>query len=276
MASILNEEQFNYWDGEAGAIWVEHQQQLDQLLTPFTDDSIASLGSIEGRRVLDLGCGCGDSSIKLAAAGAQVLGIDLSRPMLAQANHRVQNSANPTFLHADGAVFNSEHEFDVLYSRFGSMFFKDPVDAFTNLKEALCRGGEIRLVCWQAPSLNPWMSVGGRAIASFVPEMEAPRDPRAPGPFAFSDPDYVRSILASSGFTDVSLTPVTQSLRVAADLETAVAFQLVIGPAARAFKTLPKDSVKMATQALKDALAPFETSTGVVMEGAVWLVSGKT
>ena len=272
---IVNQQQYQYWDGEAGAIWVRLQQRLDALLAPFTEASIASLGSISGKRVLDLGCGCGDSAVQLASLGADVLGIDLSRPMLAQANARRRLPDNPRFEHADGALFSTQQPFDLMYSRFGAMFFEEPIKAFENLLQVLRPGGELRLVCWQAPKYNPWMSVAGKAIAPWAVEVEPPRDPRGPGPFAFSDQQYVQSLLEQSGFADLTFTEIKKSLQVASNLEDAVAFQQSIGPAARVFKSLPDASLDAAIAAMSEALLPFVTATGVVMEGAVWLIAGK-
>lgn len=269
---VKNQDQLAYWDGAAGATWVRNQNRLDQLLGPFTQALMASAGNVSGKAILDLGCGCGETSLLLAEQGACVTGIDLSQEMLARAIQRRGAKTNPQFLHADGATFNNAGSFDIIFSRFGSMFFKDPVSALSHLRGLLTPGGALLLACWQPPINNPWMSVGGRAIAPFLPQATEGRDPKAPGPFAFSDQTYVAELLTRSGYANIEFESVVKSLTVAANLDEAMAFQNEIGPAASAFKSLPKTVVAEATKAMRAAITPFDTSDGVVMTGAVWLI----
>tara|TARA_B110000285_G_scaffold151802_1_gene169479 strand:+ start:295 stop:1125 length:831 start_codon:yes stop_codon:yes gene_type:complete len=272
---VLNEDQLAYWDGEAGATWVRNQIHLDQLLGPFTQALMTGAGNVSGKAILDLGCGCGETALRLAEQGAEVIGIDLSREMLAHANQRRGAKANPEFHQADGAVFTAERSFDLIVSRFGVMFFNDPEPALRHLRSLLKPDGELLLACWQAPTLNPWMSVGGRAIAPFLPPSSEVRDPKAPGPFAFSDQTYVAGLLARAGYASIEFESVVKALTVATNLDEAMAFQNQIGPAASAFKSLPNTVVAEATAAMRAAIAPFCGASGVVMEGAIWLIRAR-
>lgn len=268
-----NPDQAAYWNGDAGAAWVKHQSRLDAVLTPFTRVSLDGMGSIEGLKVLDVGCGCGESALELAARGAQVVGLDISAPMIERAKSRQspQSSAALEFVCADAEGYGEKASFDRIYSRFGCMFFEQPVAAFAHLRTLLKSDGRMQLMCWQSPKENPWMSVAGRAIAPFLPEQPA-RDPRAPGPFAFADTAYVAWVLSDAGFVGVDFESVPQWVQVAPSIEEAIAFQLDIGPASRALRAMDGRDAEEALDAIRQALEPFVTDQGVEMQGAVWLI----
>src|SRR5881628_2723223 len=153
-----------------------------------------------GERVIDIGCGCGDTTIALArrvGPAGLVLGIDVSAPMLARAADAAREAgvAHVRFEHADAQTHRFPAQaFDVLYSRFGVMFFSDPAAAFGNLRTALRPGGRLGFVCWQAVPENPWIAVPLEAAAQHM-ALPPPPAPGAPGPFSFADPERVRRIL---------------------------------------------------------------------------------
>ncbi len=271
MTSIANPNQAEYWNGEAGSAWVKHQERLDAVLAPFTEASLLVMGNIEGLRVLDVGCGCGESTQMLAERGADVTGLDISEPMIVRANERSAKSGAVQFVCGDAATFQDNAGFNRLYSRFGCMFFEDPVAAFLQLRQLLSEGGSVQLMCWQSPRDNPWMAIAGRAIAPFLPD-QPPRDPRAPGPFAFADQDYVTGILAQAGFTEIHFESVQRSVLMAPTVDEAIAFQMDIGPAARALRSMDESTRAEALAAIHGALAPYLTDAGVEMPGAVWLI----
>ncbi len=267
-----NQEQIEYWDKRAGPTWVDMQEHLDALLEPLSAAGLRAADAQPGERVLDVGCGCGDTSIALQGQGAEVLGVDVSGPMLEQARRRDQSVL---YRQADAATMDFGGDFDLVFSRFGVMFFSDPEGAFRNLHGALKPTGRLLFVCWQAPGVNPWMSTAGRAIAPFLPASDAPSDPRAPGPFAFADKDYVTEILQAAGFSNISVTSHSTTLRVADSLAEAVAFQTRIGPAARVMSELEGDQRAAALAAVEDAFRPLDQGEGLHMGAAVWLVSAK-
>jgi SAM-dependent methyltransferase len=270
-----NAAQIDYWNGPAGQVWVEAQARLDRMMRPLTERLVDAASVDPGQRVLDVGCGCGETSLALAARGARVLGVDVSEPMLARARERSGGIDEIVFARADAATHPFEPEHDLLFSRFGVMFFADPLAAFGNLRGALRPGGRLLFLCWQAARENPWMALAGRAVQPFLPPPETPPDPRAPGPFAFAEEAWVREILAGAGFLETTVEAVTPTLHLADDLEEALAFQQQVGPLARALAELDGPTRDEALAAAREALAPHVTEVGLRLGGACWLVSAR-
>ncbi|MEL0047816.1 MAG: methyltransferase domain-containing protein [Gammaproteobacteria bacterium] len=271
--SNANQEQIDYWNDKAGPNWVAMQERLDGVLKPLSDAGLQAAQVKTAERVLDVGCGCGDTSIALHNLGAKVLGVDVSGPMLEHARNR---NGDVDYLQADAATSDfGGKRFDLVFSRFGVMFFADPVAAFRNIRGAMNENGRLLFVCWQPPSANPWMSAAGKAVAPYLPAPDTPPNPRAPGPFAFAEEDYVTEILTQAGFSNVSITPHPQSLNVAATVDQAVQFQTRLGPASRAINELDGEQREAALAAVKTALSPFAQERGVFMDAAVWLVSAE-
>ena len=267
-----NQQQIEYWNGEAGATWVRAQERLDSMLEPLSAVAIDKASPAGGERVIDVGRGCGTTSLAIAARGASVWGVDISEPMLAHAKQRASGMDNVAFSVADAASQAMTPDHDLIFSRFGVMFFADPVAAFSNLRGGLKPSGRMVFLCWQAPRANPWVSIGGAAIQPYLPETEAP-DPKAPGPFAFADPDYLRGILEQAGFADIAIDPVEMNLCLGADLDAAMEFQGQVGPAARALAELSGAAREDALAAARAALEPYAGADGVVLGSATWLVS---
>ena len=269
-----NQAQIDYWNGQAGATWVRAQQRLDAMLGDLTNVAIAKANPKPGERAIDVGCGCGATAEALAQAGASVWGIDISGPMLAHAKERLAAMENVAFAQTDAATQKLTPDHELIFSRFGVMFFADPVGAFTNLRTGLTADGRLVFMCWQAPRDNPWVSVGGRAIQPFLPEGE-PVDPKAPGPFALADADYLHSILDEAGYVDIDIESVTMDQSLGEDLDAAMAFQGEVGPMARVLAELDGDTKLQAINAARKALEPYVTPAGVILGSAVWLVSAR-
>jgi SAM-dependent methyltransferase len=206
-----------------------------------------------------------------------VLGVDVSAPMLVRARERAAAAglAHVRFLAADAQTHRFAPEsFDGVYSRFGVMFFADPIAAFANLRAALAPGGRLAFVCWQPLQANPWMLVPLMAVAGLVP-VPPPPPPEAPGPFAFGDRDRVVHILRSAGLGDLTVEPFETELVVAggSELDRTVEFVLEVGPTAAALREVEAATLARVRVAVRDALAPYTTPRGVVMPSAAWVVS---
>jgi SAM-dependent methyltransferase len=277
MSSEPNAEQVRYWNETSGPKWVARMEQLDALIAPVGEQVIAQARPREGERVLDVGCGCGQTLLQLAervGAAGRVLGVDVSGPMLARAAERTRHLPQVQLLEADAQLARFDGEFDLVFSRFGVMFFQDPVAAFRNLRGALVPDGRLAFVCWDEIGKNPWMRLPLMALAAHVPLPEPPA-PGAPGPFSFADPERVRGILVDAGFANVEIRPRPVSLAVGGSggLDEAVDFLLTIGPASQALREAGEASRSKAARAVREALAPFVQAEGVAMDGAVWICS---
>ncbi|MEN8185026.1 MAG: class I SAM-dependent methyltransferase [Myxococcota bacterium] len=276
-----NAEQIAYWNEQTGPKWVRLQQRLDEMIGPLGQAGLDRVKPVPGERALDVGCGCGASALEIAervGAEGSVLGLDISSVMLerAEARAREQGLGQARFLAADAQTHPfQEPRFDLVFSRFGVMFFSDPDAAFRNLHAALAPGGRLGFVCWQAVARNPWMLVPLSAAAPLL-ELPPPPSPEAPGPFAFADPDRVRRILASAGFEDVALEPLESEISLGgeASLEEAVAFVLDIGPTAAVLRDQPEPR-EAVTAAVRGALAPFARPDGVRLPCSAWVVTAR-
>jgi len=277
-----NAEMIEYWNGTAGQRWVRFQDQLDLTLRPLGQAAMECGGVAAGDRVLDVGCGCGDTSIELAgrvAPTGSVLGVDISTTMLARARTRAAEIADArvAFENADAASHPLPAEsFDLVFSRFGVMFFRYPEVAFANLRTALRPGGRIAFVCWQALKHNEWyrlpVEIAGRHVA--LPD---PPPPGTPGPFAFADGDRVRGILSAAGFSDIALDSHERAMEVGGpgDVAAAVEFVQTQGLMVRLLQEADEDTRARVTADLRQALAPYHDGRAVRMGSASWLVTAR-
>lgn len=271
-----NSAQAEYWNANAGQKWTEHQEHQDQVLRPVSDRLIAAAGPKPGERVIDVGCGCGATTIDFAErvgpAGA-VLGLDVSAPMLARARER-SKGLPVRFELADATVYAFEPEADLVASRFGVMFFADPARSFANLRKGLKAGGRLAFACWRAAKQNPFFIVPLREAGKHAPPLPE-TDPEAPGPFAFASEARVRRVLSEAGFTDIVLDPHDLELDIAAGqgLETAVKAAVAIGPTSRILKE-QSEAVRSAAEAdIRKALAAHARGMSVPLGAAIWVVT---
>jgi SAM-dependent methyltransferase len=271
-----NAAQEEYWNGRAGATWAELQRLLDMELRLLGLEAQAALNPQPGERVLDIGCGAGETSLDLAAAvapGGAVLGVDLSRPLLDIAERRAaEGDLEVRFEAADAQTsdFGGEH-FDAAFSRFGVMFFADPAAAFANILKALKPGGRIAFVCWRPPAENPLMTAPLKAAEQLIPPLP-PSDPLAPGPFAFADPQRVRRILGAAGFGQVAIRPFDAEVGGWTPEEALVVAQRV-GPLGAVLRETP-DLVPKVLDAVARELQRHTGADGKVRMGAaVWIVT---
>jgi SAM-dependent methyltransferase len=278
-----NREQIAYWDELAGPRWAAMHQRLDEQIEFLGQMALDRASIARGEKVLDVGCGCGSTTLALAervGSEGSVLGLDVSTPMLAVARRRLDESGVSTRARVQRADAQTcelpGEEFDLLFSRFGVMFFQDPVAAFANLRRALRPGGRLSFVCWQAIEHNPWMSLPALAAAKHV-ELPPRPEPGAPGPFAFGDGERVRSILDAAGFGRVRVDAKKDALDVGGrgSLEETVEFMLQMGPASAALAGAEPGLREQVAESVAEALAGYSGPMGVRMPCAVWLVSAR-
>ncbi len=275
-----NAEQIEYWNRLRGERWVQVAPLIDAQVSHIGLAAMDRLDVSPGARVLDVGCGCGQTTLQLAervGANGAVMGIDISTVMLdaAQRSAAEAGTSQVRFENADAQTHRfAASSFDRLFSRFGVMFFADPRAAFENLRGGLAAGGRLAFACWQSLARNPWMRVPTEAVFALVKPPDPP-DPHAPGPFSLADPDRVRAILSGAGFEQVALEPYECEVRVGggADLEVAVAFALQMGPAAALLRDAEPSLREAAIDAVREALRPHVTERGVELGAATWLVT---
>jgi len=267
-----NAAQIEFWNGQAGQTWVRAQEKMDAMLADLTTATIDRAAPKTAERVIDVGCGCGGTSIELAARGAAVWGIDISEPMLARAEQRASGLPEVHFTRTDAASAAFEPEHDLVFSRFGVMFFANPAAAFANLRTSLRPDGRLVFLCWRAAAENPWIAVAGRAVQPFLPAPETPPDPRAPGPFAFAEKDYLVEILRTAGYRNFAVEPLNGELSLGGTLDEALTFQGEIGPLSRVLAELDDEVKPIALQAAREALMPYAHADGIRLAAACWLV----
>ena len=267
-----NAEQIEFWNGEAGATWARRQQRMDALLGPISDAALRACTAKAGDRVLDVGCGCGETTLRLAQRGATATGVDISKPMLERARERASSTGAPaTFVLGDAAEFRFDDRYDHVFSRFGVMFFSDPRAAFTNIRGALRAGGRLCFVCWQLPQFNAWISAPFAVARPMLPP-QPPLDPRAPGPFAFADADYVREILTGAGFQGVRIDPLTTPLVLGHDVDSALEMVCEVGPLSRSLASLDPATRARIVAVVREPLQTALTNGGVSLGAACWIV----
>jgi SAM-dependent methyltransferase len=276
-----NEAEVSYWNSAGGRRWVERQQSQDVVLGPILQATLERAQVGQGERVVDIGCGTGASSIALAervGPPGQVLGVDVSAPMLARAAERLPPGAPVKFVRADATTYRFEPAaFDLLFSRFGVMFFAEPVRAFANLRAALKPGGRLAFACWRKLDENPWLQVPLRATLEHVPPLPRP-GPEEPGPFSFASEQRVHRILADAGFQSVILEPRDFDLDIACGggIEEALEAAMALGPASRALHDRGPETRAAVAMSIRRALQPYQRGKQVALAGAVWLVTANS
>lgn len=273
-----NAEQAEYWNQQAGHKWVELQSFLDDQLRDLGEAAMDRLGAIAGATVLDVGCGCGTTTLSLArrvGPSGSATGVDLSAPMLERARAVASQAGvtNVAFHQADAQSHRFTERFDAVYSRFGVMFFADPPAAFANLRGAMKPGGTVSFVCWRGLQDNEWMLVPLGAAFQHLPPPEMPA-PGAPGPFAFADGERVRGILDAAGFSAVDIEPTDPLLRIGRGrpLDDIVHMLMQLGPAGRLLRDASADLQSRVAESIGAALRPYASDDGIAMRGAAWLV----
>lgn len=270
------------WQGRVGAEWADKADALDRLLGPSGDAALAAMAPRAGMRVLDLGCGAGATSFALAAAGAEVWGVDVSADLLARARARQAARADMAgvhFIEADASTWRPEAPLNGLYSRCGAMFFDDPDAAYGHLRSIMTPGAPLAIACWRSPKLNAWASLP-MALAGDLVAPKGPSAPGAPGPFAWADRDAFAPMLARAGWRDVAAAPFdhTAPIGVGDDpdpVARAVRFATRIGPLASRLAGQPPELRDAVKARLRDGFAPLVKDGAVRVAASAWIVTAR-
>jgi SAM-dependent methyltransferase len=275
---VANEEQSAYWNGPPGKRWVDQQESQDKLFTPITAALFEAASPRAGETVIDVGCGAGETTLRLTAIAGAALGVDVSEPLLARARERARALGSPArFECADATAYDfSGERADLMTSRFGVMFFAKPARSFANLRRGLKPGARLVFACWREPKLNPWLMAPYTAAIKHAPAPPRP-GPDDPGPFSFADEQRVRRILDEAGFIDVTLIPrdFLVDVGVGGGLDNAVANSLALGPASRALDGQPGNVRAAAAAEIRAMLSTHARDGAVPLAAAVWIVSAR-
>jgi len=270
-------EQIKLWNGTAGRAWVEEQALVDGVLAPFQELLLDEVRAARPRRVLDVGCGTGSTTVavaKLLRDGGRCTGVDVSEPMIAAARDRAERERAPaSFVCADAQTHAFEPgSFDMVLSRFGVMFFADPVEAFSNLGRAARDGAELRFVAWRSPAENPFMTTAERAAAPLLPHLP-PREPDAPGPFAFADAQRLARILEDGGWTAIDIQPIDVPCTMPEP--GLIRYLSRFGPVGAALGEADEPTRTRILESVRAAFDPFVHGDVVRYTAACWMVGAR-
>ena len=272
-----NRQQREYWDGEGGLHWVAEADQYDTLNRRFGERILSALELHESERALEVGCGNGALAIEAAARVAPtgtVSGVDLSGPMLGLARDRADQRGveNVSFEQSDAQSHPLPDQFfDAVFSRFGVMFFADPVAAFRNIARATKARGQLVFACWQDITKNDWLMVPAGAALAHVPFPEL-GEPGAPGPFSLAEPERIKEVLGGAGWNSVTLEDLEEPMQLGASLDDALRFMRGTELATTLMAGVDPSVAATAWDAITKALEAHAGPEGVVLDGRAWLV----
>jgi len=274
----LHADQVEFWNGVGGARWVSNQKRTEGMISAVAELAIERANIKAGETAIDIGCGCGGTTVeiaKLVGPTGHVTGADVSAPILAVAAERLTGFSNAETVLADAATYDfPPGAADLLFSRFGVMFFGDPPAAFANMKKALKPSGRVVFACWRPPHENPWMVAPLEATYKHVPPLPQ-LEPDDPGPFSFGKQERVTRILTEAGFNapDFESIDLTFDLAGGQGLDSAVACALELGPSARALDGQPPDVRDAVAVSMAEFLSQFSQGDSVKMQAGIWIVS---
>jgi SAM-dependent methyltransferase len=272
-----NRDSAQAWDGEEGDYWSQNADRYERVVGNLRARLLHRAAITDGEQVLDIGCGAGRTTREAAAltptGGA--LGVDLSRRMLERAAERAAAAgiSNARFEQADAQVHHFDEVFDVAISQFGSMFFGDPVAAFTNIGNALTPNGRLVLLSWQPMERSEWSLALRQSLAAGRPLPDTA--PSGPGPYAHADPDVVRRILTGAGFVDVTVDGVEDTSWFGVDADDAFGFVRGMSVTRSMLVDLDEAARTRALDALRATLVAHQRADGVVFDSAAWLVTAQ-
>jgi len=267
--------QAEYWNDQAGPKWVRHADELDMMLSPFHDKVLKRAKIRASDRVLDIGCGAGSLSLSAAKKAAQVTGVDISQPLLGLARERGSELENLNFVRANAAEISPQVHgpFDIAMSRFGVMFFEDPVAAFTQIASVMSKSASLVFACWREPQFNPWATLPMQVAAPLMDSPPAKPDPDAPGPFAFADRSRIRTILQDAGWPNIEINSYDVEMVLPGNTpEESAAFMMEMGPLSKIMKEQELDFAKVQSALISKLKDNANTDGTVDLQGSVWIV----
>ena len=280
--SEANIDQKKFWSGKGGDVWVQRQQAMDTMLRPLGEAALQKLELNEDTNVLDIGCGCGNTTLSIAEKikpTGRVTGLDISEPMLQRARESAQELSleNTSFQCVDVQTEDiGVNSFNAAFSRFGVMFFEDSIAAFTNINKSLISGSPLSFVCWQSPIQNPWQSLFVQEVKKFI-DLPAP-PPRSPGPFAFMESDYVNSILEDSNFKNIEIKGYEAEVNMFSgrSLSDSVNDYISINPVvSEMLKDASNELKQEIINAAIEVFSPYYSDKGLIFPSSTWLVTAK-
>ena len=276
----INSKQKEFWSGSGGDVWVDKQSEMDIMLNPLGTSAINKLDLSGVTKIIDIGCGCGATTLEIAQQlkSGEIIGVDISEPMLDKATQNASDLSllNASFQVLDVQVDDMPSDYEIAFSRFGVMFFEDPYQAFSNINNSLKENGQLCFVCWQNPSLNPWQSLSIQVIKEFL---DLPSPPaKSPGPFAFEDKNYIKEILDQSNFKDIEIDDNQEDIVMFSgkSIEEACEDYLTINPVVTEMLKNSKEELKdEILQALILKFSQFHNGDGLLFPSATWIVTAR-
>jgi SAM-dependent methyltransferase len=281
-ADSPNAREVEYWNSAHTRAWAEEHEAIDRLLAGLTQVALNLAAPQLGERVIDIGCGSGTTVLELASrvgSSGYVLGADVSKPSVEKARERIAvagvRQAEITLCDVSTHIFPA-NSFDLVFSRFGVMFFAEPIAAFTNIRKAMKSDGRLALVVFRTAQENKWATAPLAAVRHILPPITPP-GPEDPGQFSWADAARVHRILESAGFQDVSLTPhdPVMPLATSGGAAEATSFMLRVGPVVRAMSDASEQQRKEVRVALEAFFRSHEGPQGIVLPGAIWIVTAR-
>ncbi len=271
-----------FWNEVLAPKFIRFKHILVDGLTHHSEAVFPSLPVKEGNSVLDVGCGFGDTAIKLAnmaGPSGHVVGIDCCDAFLdyARDDAAAQGVGNVSFQRGDAEIALPVNEYDFVFSRFGTMFFTNPVVAMRNMRQALKPGGCMVHIVWRDRADNPWLSRAKDVVLTFLPPPGEDAQTCGPGPFSMANESMVRGMMTAAGYSDIEFTRVDAPVLIGKNVQDAIDFQLALGPAGEVFREAgaeAEEKREAIEKALADDIAAQEaTAEGIIMDSSSWVIS---
>jgi SAM-dependent methyltransferase len=280
----MNEEAVEAWSGVLFDRWLAFRDVVTTQLAPISEEALRCHPPAPGSRVLDIGCGLGDTTLRLAelvGPSGEVVGIDAGDRFVEHARAEAEKlgSANVEYLVGDVQVAGLGEGFDYAFSRFGTMFFAGPVAALRNIRSSLAPGGRLCMIVWRRKLDNDWLHRGELVTERFLDHPDETDEPTCgPGPFSMANADTTTEILVHSGFEEITMRRHDISYRMGDDLDEAIALVTAIGPAGELIRLAGDDAERIRPQIeaeLRDAYRELARPDGVFAQASAWIVSAR-